>query len=93
MRVSKILPLIFARIKFYEGGHKEGNAAKHGGDDEEIKIAREFLQRAAHQTGEHHAQSHEAGGEGVVRRGVLAARELQQVNHIGGEAEAVAELL
>ena len=28
-----------------------------------------------------------------MRRGVFAARELQQVNHIGGEAEAVAELL
>ena len=28
-----------------------------------------------------------------MRRGVLAARKLQQVNHIGGETEAVAELL
>ena len=93
MRVSKISPLIFARIKLHEGRHKEGDAAKYGGDDEEIEIAREFLQRTAHQTGQHHAQSHEAGGEGVVRRGVLAARKLQEVDHVGGEAETVAELL
>ena len=93
MRVSKISPLIFARIKLHEGRNKEGDAAKHGGDDEEIEVAREFLQHAAHQAGQHHAQGHEAGGKGVVRRGVLAACKLQQVDHIGCEAEAVAELL
>lgn len=93
MRVSKISPLILARIKLHEGRNKEGDAAKHGGDDEEIEVAREFLQRTTHQTGQHHAQRHEAGSKGVVRRGVLAARKLQQVDHIGCEAETVAELL
>ena len=65
-QASKRAPSILACIKLHERGHKEGDAAKDGGDDKEVEVTRDFLQHTAHQAGQHHAQGHEARAESVV---------------------------
>ena len=60
---------------------------------EEVRVADVVLQPAAPHAGEHHAHGHEAGADGVVRRLVRRRVRSDHVQQVGGEPEAVAELL
>ena len=51
------------------------------------------MQPACEKAGQHHAQGHETCAEGVVAGFGRALGKVEQEHHVGGEAEAVAELL
>ena len=57
-----------------------------------MRITKLLLQPAAPHSGQHHAQRHEAGADGVMRRLMLAARDVNHVEKKRGGTEAVAEL-
>src|SRR5262245_14162327 len=68
--------------------------AGNGGDDhpgEEMPVADVVRQPATPHPRDHHPQRHEAGADRVVRGRVRAARDVDHVHEVGGEAEAVAE--
>ena len=68
-----------------EGGEPANQKGWDGGGHNEDKIANvahRLLHHAANHTGEHHAQTHERGAEGIVSGGVFARCELlHQINH------------
>ena len=74
------------------GGKEAGEGGKHD-PEEEVPVADEFLYPARHHAGEHHAECHEAGTEGVVGCLLLACAEEHHEVGEGGETKAVAQLL
>ena len=76
-----------------EGGDDEtGDRAEHD-PDEEVLVADDFLEPAGGHARDHHTEGHEAGADRVVGGLVFATGDVEHVNHIRCEAEAVAELL
>ncbi len=51
------------------------------------------LQPAAEHSRQHHPQRHETGANRIMGGFMLAARDVDHVEHVCGEAKAVAELL
>ena len=70
-----------------------GLGGKEAGEEEEVPVADEFLYPAGHHAGEHHAECHEAGAEGVVGSLLLACAEEHHEVGEDGETKAVAQLL
>lgn len=88
-----LLFLAKARIDAQEGRDDEGEGAGCHDDDEEVAIAHQLLQGAGKEAGNHHRQRHERRAEGIVRGLVFALAVIDKVEHVGGEAEAIAKLL
>jgi hypothetical protein len=75
-----------------EPGHQERRDRGRHHQPEVVHVAEPLLQVAGHQAGDHHAQPHQAGAEGIVGGGVLARCQLlHQVDHEAHRAEAVEE--
>ena len=71
-------------------GDRGGTAQYH--HPEEAGIAEPFLEIPGHHAWQHHAQGHESRAEGIVRCLEFTLGEIYQIEHVGSEAEAVAEL-
>ncbi len=76
----------------YQGNCHRGKAAGNH-QPEEAGVAQRLLQIAGKHARYHHAERHEGGADGIVRGLELAFGEVHHVEHIGGEAEAIAELV
>ena len=74
------------------GGDEEGGEGAGHDPEEEVAVADGFLDVAGDHAGEHHAEGHEGGADGVVGGLVGTVGEVDEEEHVGGEAEAVAEL-
>ena len=71
---------------------KTGDCAEHD-PREEKRVTDLFLNPAGDGTGQHHAECHEAGAEGIVGSLVRPGTELYHKEGEGCETEPVAELL
>ena len=96
---SKVFVLFFRpflppkeRVDLNKRGDEEGDGRAEDDEDEEVEIACEVLQPACEEARKHHAQGHETCAEGVVAGFGRALGKVEQEHHVGGEAEAVAEL-
>src|SRR5438128_2197906 len=76
-----------------EGGDEEAGDGGEHDPDEEMLVTDNILKPAAEHAGKHHAEGHETGANGVVGGLVLAAGDVDHIEHVGGEPEAVTELL
>ena len=77
---------------YHEGDEQCGQAAEHD-HPEEVDVADGLLYVSGHKAREHHAQGHECRADGIVGGLKLTFGEVHHVEHVGGEAKAVAELL
>ena len=91
-RFLRCLPAKIAVKRNERHGRKAGDRADHH-PHEKMFVADQLLQPAAPHAGDHHPERHGAGAEGVVNGLVFAAGDVDAVQHVGGEPEAVAELL
>ena len=48
-----------------------------------------FLYPSCRHTRKHHSKRHEAGSDGVVGSFVLTLRNINQIKHVSGKAEAI----
>ena len=85
--------LTILRIHLHGHGHKDSHKAADHYEDEEACIAHSLLQISCNHPREHHAQGHEGRTQRIMCRLELALREEDEVEHIGCEAEAIAELV
>ena len=76
-------------------GNGDGEGGEAGCHDhpEETGVAEPFLKVAGDHAGKHHAEGHEGGADGIVGSLEFAFGEMHHVEHVGGETEAIAELL
>src|SRR5688572_5262625 len=85
------------RVDGEERRHGERGQGRDAYPDEEAGVAQLLLDPAARHARHHHAERHEPGADRVVGRLVAAAlvpaRHQDHEQEVGGEAEAVAELL
>ena len=72
--------------------HNGGGTAEYY-DPEEVDVTDCFLKITCKHARNHHAQCHEGGADGVVRRLEFPFGKVHHVEHIGRESESVAELL
>lgn len=75
-----------------EVGHSDGGSAADHGPDKEVLVTDRLLNPSGCHAGEHHAESHETGADTVMSRAVTSFREIDEIEHVGCEAETVAEL-
>lgn len=80
------------RVYLDIGGDDEGDGAEEHDDEEEVAIAHPLLQGTGEESGDHHRQRHEGGAEGVMARLVVALAVVDEIEHVGCEAEAIAKL-
>ncbi len=73
------------------GDAYRGHAAHHG-PDEKCPVAHSLLNPSCRHAWQHHPEGHESGADTVMRGAVFTFGEVYQIEHIGGEAEAVAKL-
>lgn len=66
-------------------------ASRH--PEEEGAVAHPLLEHAGRHAREHHPEGHEGGADGVVGRLRRTAGVVDEIEHVGREAEAVAKLL
>ena len=76
-----------------EGGNGNRDDAASHHPPEKVDITHRFLEPSGGHAGEHHAESHEAGAYRIVGRAERAFTEVDEIEHIGREAESVTELL
>ena len=62
-------------------------------EEEEVCITQPIAHVSCNHTGQAHACRHQSGGKGIVCRLVGALGEVDEVEHVGSEAYAIAELL
>ena len=80
-------------IDIEERSHGEGQQTTQHDDDEEHSVAHGLRQSARKESGKHHRKGHEACAQSIVRGFVLPLTEINHKEHIGTEAETVAEIL
>ena len=76
-----------------QGRSAERREAAGRHPEEEGAVAHPLLEHAGHHAREHHPEGHEGGADGVVGRLRRTAGVVDEIEHVGREAEAVAELL
>src|SRR6185436_12727536 len=87
--------LTFLSKPALEGNESHDEEPRQGGDhypDKEMLVPDCFLQPPAEHSRQHHPQCHETGTDRVMRRLMLATRDIDHIEHISGETEAVAKL-
>src|SRR5260370_41021239 len=89
--LSRLLPKLLVHLEQH-GQCKAGpGRAEH--PTEEVLVTHNVGDPTAPHSRDHHPQGHEAGADGVMRRLVGAVGKIEQVEHEGGEAKAVTQLL
>lgn len=76
-----------------EGGNGNRDDAASHHPPEEVDITHRFLEPSGSHAGKHHAESHEAGAYRIVGRAERAFTKVDEIEHIGREAESVTKLL
>ena len=75
-----------------EGRDGEGDEAAEHDPPEEMEVAQVVCHPAGNHAWNHHAQGLHGGADAEDGGAALTLREIDEVEHVGGEAEAVAEL-
>ena len=93
--LSGSLFFLFAElgVDLEQGGDDERHGASGHHDEEECAVADGLLQGTSEEAGNHHREGHQSRTKRVVGRLVLALAIIYKVEHVGGEAKAVAKLL
>lgn len=87
--------LFFAeiRVDFEQVGHSDCGGTTDHGPDEKILIPDGFLYPSCCHSGKHHPKSHKTGADTIMGCAVFPFREINEIKHVGCEAEPIAELL
>ena len=97
IRTTKVIILFFSVFRIYFPICKDrddyGCYATDDNHPEEIDVTNCFLDITCKHAGNHHAQCHEGGADGIVRGFEFTFGEVHHIEHVGCETEAVAELL
>ena len=81
------------RVNLQHGGNDKGYDAAEHYPHKEVGIADEVGEPTGHHARKHHAERHERSADGVDGSTLFATGKVYEVEHIGCETEAVAELL
>ena len=76
-----------------EGGNCNRHNAAYHHPPEESEVAELLLYPSGHHARQHHAKGHEAGAYGIMCRAQFTLAVINEIKHIGTEAESVAKLL
>ena len=86
--------LLFLPKRFFQSvaNQESGNNTGQGANTnpyKEMGISDMFLYPSCRHTRKHHSKCHETGSDGVVGSFVLTLRNINQIKHVSGKAEAI----
>ena len=82
-----------ARVYLDQTGNGDSEEATDHDDNEEIDVSYGIFEPSGYHARQHHTECHESGADGVMCGFALALAEVEHIEHVGGEAKSVSELL